>query len=92
MTDDHTPTIIVERDDPQWRQHARCKSSNPSLFILKRGEDVRPALAVCSVCPVKDPCLRYAIDNNEAGVWGGTTGKQRRRMKRVAKANGELVA
>lgn len=92
MTDDYETVQIIERDDPKWRQQAMCKSSDPSLFILERGEDVRPALAVCSTCPVKEPCLRYALDNNEAGVWGGTTGKQRRRMRRVAQSNSELVA
>ena len=94
MSDDYTyePLPIVERDDPQWRQHAKCKSVSPALFILERGEDHRPAIQVCNSCPVKDPCLRFALDNNEIGIWGGTTHKQRRRMKRVAKLNNELVA
>lgn len=92
MSNDDERTIIIERDNPEWRKQASCTNLNPSFFIVERGEDVNPALSVCRTCPVKDPCLRYAIDNNEIGIWGGTTGKQRRRMKRVAKDNGELVA
>jgi len=94
MSDDYVydALTLIERDDPQWRQHAKCRSSNPSLFILERGEDYKSAIQVCNSCPVKDPCLRFALDNDEVGIWGGTSHKQRRRMKRVAKSSSEVVA
>lgn len=49
-----------------------------------RAENLRrqsPALAICATCPVKDPCLRYALSMRLTdGVWGGATEAQRRTM------------
>ena len=43
---------------------------------------VAAARAVCAICPVSGECLEYAMGNNEQhGIWGGTTGRQRRRIK-----------
>lgn len=37
------------------------------------------AKEVCGRCPVSDACLEYAVANKErVGVWGGTTGDERR--------------
>jgi WhiB family transcriptional regulator, redox-sensing transcriptional regulator len=44
------------------------------------------AIAVCQACPVKEPCLAYALSIGEFdGVWGGTTPRERRRMVRARK-------
>lgn len=80
---DDKPVVIIERDHHDWRKKASCRSLSPTLFILERGQDHRQALKVCRDCVVKNPCLRYALDNNEIGIWGGTTGKERRRMKKL---------
>ena len=40
-------------------------------------EDVEPARAVCRRCPLATACLDYALDNEEYGVWGGTTPAER---------------
>lgn len=78
----HIPFDVVEIDNPSWRKQAACRGSDPNLFILERGEVAGPALAICKTCPVKQPCLQYALDNSERGIWGGTSQKQRRRMLR----------
>lgn len=91
MSDNDERTIIIERDNPDWRKKASCANLDPAMFIIERGQDVQPALNVCKTCPVKDPCLRYAIDNNEIGIWGGTTGKQRRKMKSLTLQNTEAL-
>lgn len=42
-----------------------------------------PALALCSVCPVREPCLHTGLnEGREHGIWGGTTPSQRRAMRR----------
>lgn len=34
------------------------------------------------VCMVREQCLEYALRTNEYGVWGGTTEKERLRIRR----------
>lgn len=33
--------------------------------------------AVCAGCPVKRPCLKYAMRNERFGIWGGLTSAER---------------
>lgn len=70
-----------------WMSRASCAGEStetfypPKLGINERDYDTRRALALCKQCEVMDECLRYAIDNVEAGIWGGTTEGQRRHMR-----------
>ncbi|MEX2032907.1 MAG: WhiB family transcriptional regulator [Dehalococcoidia bacterium] len=71
-----------------WRVHARCRGLSPSLFFPPEedGENVEDAKQICSECFVRDQCLASALEANEAfGVWGGTTPRERRRIKRSRK-------
>lgn len=36
----------------------------------------------CNGCPYKIECLQFALENDEWGVWGGTTREQRLQMKK----------
>ncbi|MGD2044020.1 MAG: WhiB family transcriptional regulator, partial [Acidimicrobiia bacterium] len=41
------------------------------------------AKAVCSVCPVIEDCLQYALETNQrSGIWGGTSEKERKSLRR----------
>nr|MDQ6928977.1 WhiB family transcriptional regulator [Actinomycetota bacterium] len=41
------------------------------------------ARRVCIDCPVKSPCLEYALANSiDHGVWGGASERERRRIAR----------
>jgi WhiB family redox-sensing transcriptional regulator len=41
------------------------------------------AKAVCANCPVSRPCLEMALaDPHIEGVWGGTSDKDRRRIRK----------
>jgi hypothetical protein len=41
-----------------------------------------PARQVCARCPVRQPCLEYALSNRIAsGVWGGLTERERRPLQ-----------
>lgn len=65
-----------------WRDEAACKGMPASIFFIERGENDRPAKAICATCPVKEPCLEFALESGEQhGVWGGTSERQRRRMR-----------
>jgi hypothetical protein len=52
------------------------------VFFPGRGESAGPARQVCAACPVRQPCLDYAITNCIAyGVWGGLTERERRALR-----------
>lgn len=81
----------VDVTDHDWKLRAKCRGANPRQFHPEWGNgsgDQDRALALCSRCPVKVPCLRLALDHIEdrsdlrdSGVFGGTTPRQRRRMR-----------
>ena len=67
----------------QWRQYARCLGADPDVFYPASEEGAEEAKAICAVCPVREPCLEYAITAREKqGVWGGLTERERRRAIR----------
>ena len=63
-----------------------CAQVEPEAFFpeLGRGStpEARTAKAICVGCPVKEPCLDFALEHGEIGIWGGTTGDDRRRIRR----------
>jgi WhiB family redox-sensing transcriptional regulator len=66
-----------------WRQHAACRGLEPEVFYAVSDDDAEEAKAICDACPVREPCLEYALTNRERdGVWGGATERERRRMIR----------
>ena len=67
---------------PAWQQQALCHGMT-AMFFPTRGEDARPARAICAGCPVKTECLDFAIDGGDHhGVFGGTSERERRTMRR----------
>ena len=65
-----------------WQENAACKNMDPNLFMSSKAIDISAARAVCLGCIVIRECLSYALANDEKGIWGGSTEKQRRRIKR----------
>ena len=66
-----------------WRQRAACRGVEPDIFYPVTDEEAEEAKAICGECPVRQPCLEYAIANREKdGVWGGATERERRRIIR----------
>ena len=71
----------MSNNDPYWRDWAACAGSEPELFFPATGVTPRAALRTCGECPVRRPCLTYALNSgSQYGVWGGTTANQRRAM------------
>ena len=66
-----------------WMGRGKCRDMDPGLFFPSDGLGVQVAQRVCRDCPVKMPCLEYALDNKvDHGVWGGTSERERRRILR----------
>jgi WhiB family transcriptional regulator, redox-sensing transcriptional regulator len=84
-----------EWNSGDWRRRAACSSSDPDLFfpIGDTGpavEHAEAAKAVCRQCPVRLDCLEYALTSNQdAGVWGGATEEERRKLRRQRRFAGE---
>jgi WhiB family redox-sensing transcriptional regulator len=58
---------------------ARCRTEGTDVFFHERYKHaVKVAKALCGDCPVVTDCLRFAIVNEEVGVWGGMTTTERR--------------
>ena len=90
-----------ERDET-WRRDAACRNHPTELFFPSTRGRLRTsrrlvsvgqlqevaALDVCATCPVREECLEYALDRDEVGVWGGTTDRDRRRIRKARAAAG----
>lgn len=57
----------------RWITEARCLDADPDVFFPESGEPTSTALAICETCPVREPCARWGIDNEDEGIWGATT-------------------
>ena len=66
----------------RWRELAACRGADLEVFFPGRGESAGPARRVCAACPVRQPCLDYAITNRIThGIWGGLTEQERRALQ-----------
>jgi WhiB family transcriptional regulator, redox-sensing transcriptional regulator len=66
----------------RWREQAACRGTDLNLFFPGRGESAGAAQQVCARCPVRQPCLDYAISNAiTQGIWGGLTERERRALR-----------
>lgn len=70
---------------PSWSADAACQEHPEVDFFPDRGTDTRSAKAVCAGCLVRSECLAYALEHRERhGIWGGTSERERRRMRTSA--------
>lgn len=86
-----------------WRESAACRHADTELFfpVSRSGRsaaEARQAKAICARCPVRQPCLSYALATHQAyGIWGGYDDEERRVLHRqqreptAADANPEPV-
>ena len=76
---------------PDWRDDAACRDADPELFfpdgdIRSARAQVKMAKLICRGCPVSATCLNWALaSGQEAGIWGGLTEDERRRLHRRAR-------
>ena len=76
--------------ESEWMQRGLCREIPPAVFFPSDGVGVEAARRICATCPVKEPCLEYALAFRiDHGVWGGCSERERRRIlkrRRVAAA------
>ncbi|MEQ8438860.1 MAG: WhiB family transcriptional regulator [Ilumatobacter fluminis] len=67
----------------EWRMLGACRGLDPTIFYPDRDDEADVAKQVCAECSVQQTCLDYALTQREkAGVWGGATERDRRRILR----------
>ena len=79
---DRVPDLFVR---PAWHENAACSGLGNERFYPYRGYDaVRQAAsakAICAVCPVIEQCREAGLEE-KFGIWGGTTERDRRILRR----------
>lgn len=77
-----------EVDD--WCYRAACRGEDPELFFPIGAAglalvQIAQAKRVCTRCPVRAACLRFAlVTGQDYGIWGGLTEGERRQLCRCA--------
>lgn len=88
--------VEAELGSKRWRNLAECRDTSPDLFfpVGKTGlalEHIAQAKKVCARCAVQHDCLEYSLmTNQDAGIWGGATEDERRKMRRERRREARL--
>jgi WhiB family transcriptional regulator, redox-sensing transcriptional regulator len=81
--------VSAQRVEDTWQLRAACRGPQsavffpPAVFERKDEKIDREARAkdICRTCPVKEPCLEYAVRIREPhGIWGGLNESERRNL------------
>lgn len=91
-------------DGPEaWRLKAKCFGHDPELWYPPRDKTKYKPIAdkaksIClgkdgmPECPVRVTCLLYAEDHNDQfGIWGGMSHRERNALKRKAARHGKTL-
>lgn len=64
-------------------EHGNCIGMDPEKFLPSERETAkeRTAKAVCQGCPIRRPCLEYAIMTDSIGIWAGSNYSERQLMQ-----------
>jgi WhiB family transcriptional regulator, redox-sensing transcriptional regulator len=81
--------LDVATVDRSWQMKGLCRGNHSFLFFPpshaerkdERERREHKAKAICSVCPVSEACLDFAVEIREPyGIWGGFTETERRHL------------
>jgi WhiB family redox-sensing transcriptional regulator len=72
----------MENGSNTWQEQSACAGMT-ARFYSEDKVQIESAKRICFSCPVSSECLKFALKNEEDfGVWGGYTRKERRRIIR----------
>ena len=66
----------------EWHGRGLCIGDDPDVFFPSHGDPGTQARQICAACAVRDDCLKFAIDADEFGIWGGLDQDERRKLRR----------
>jgi WhiB family redox-sensing transcriptional regulator len=82
---------MTKRSDELWQLKAACRGPQAAIFFppaqLERKDEKEAreeaAKSICATCPVRQPCLDYAMRIREPhGIWGGLNELERKALLR----------
>lgn len=83
------PVLAFTIDEVRRSACAGLDEKERDLFFPEAGVNASPAKKVCATCPLtrtdhggNGRCLEIALANGERGVWGGTSERDRRGMRK----------
>ena len=69
--------------ESKWWDLGACRGLDAAIFYPDDEAEAQAAKTVCESCAVRATCLDHALSFREkAGVWGGATERDRRRIIR----------
>jgi hypothetical protein len=71
---------------PATYTNALCKEIGPDIFFPKKSYGMVDAMAakrVCGMCEHITDCREYGVHYMVDGIWGGTTFRERRAIRRA---------
>jgi WhiB family transcriptional regulator, redox-sensing transcriptional regulator len=77
---------------PAWMRDGLCREYPELVFVPSTRTIDASAVEICRRCAVRPECLRFAIDGDEVGVWGGTSEVERRSARRHGRSVAEVIA
>ena len=78
----HRASATPATSSAGWRDRAACRGADLDLFFPGRGESAEPARRICARCPVRQPCLEFALCQGIVhGIWGGLAERDRRTLR-----------
>ena len=81
----HSGKSIVGIKPPSFDGSQPCYGLTTDTFFAEPENEQRMKMVlgpICNTCGFNIPCLQWALDNNERGIWAGTTEQDRRKIKR----------
>lgn len=71
--------------DLSWQDDALCAQVDPDLFVPDgQGSNNAPkAKKICARCDVTATCLAWALATGQVGTLGGTTDRERQKMRKA---------
>lgn len=69
--------IFASNALPRFDETTSCNDANADLFFSEEGSEIAQAKQICNGCPIIQKCRDWAIGNENFGVWGGMSERER---------------
>jgi WhiB family redox-sensing transcriptional regulator len=90
--------IQISRKYPTFYNNGtpNCATVDPELFFPEKGRgqdrEFQTARAICNRCDLTEACLDWALKHYELGIWGGTSERERKVIRREKGIKVEEIA
>ncbi len=79
--------------DATWRTASLCRAHPTRWWFTGDHAESLLARSICAGCPVKVPCLDFALSRPDLfGIWAATSASERTAIRRVERSAGNMPA